>query len=81
MWRTARRRQGQGLGHRRHTTRHAGSKISQQSRKCIEEAFGWGKTVGTAAKTMLRSVERVRFQFKPTMVAYNLARLPKLLAA
>jgi transposase len=63
------------------TTRHAGYKISQQKRKRIEEAFGWGKTVGTAAKTMLRSLERVGFQFKLTMAAYNLARLPKLLAA
>lgn len=63
------------------TTRHAGYKISQQKRKRIEEAFGWGKTVGTAAKTMLRSLERVGFQFKLTMAAYNLVRLPKLLAA
>ena len=62
------------------TTRHAGYKISQRKRKRIEEAFGWGKTVGTAAKTMLRGLERVGFQFKLTMAAYNLARLPKLLA-
>ncbi len=63
------------------TTRHAGYKVSQVIRKRIEEAFGWGKTVGPIAKTMLRGVERVGFQFKMTMAAYNLARLPRLLAA
>jgi transposase len=63
------------------TTRHAAYKVSQQKRKRIEEAFGWGKTVGTAAKTMLRGVARVGFQFTLNMAAYNLARLPKLLAA
>jgi hypothetical protein len=38
------------------TTRHAGYAVSQRIRKRIEEAFGWkDKTVGTAAKTMLRA--------------------------
>ena len=57
--------------------------LSQRLRilKRIEEAFGWGKTVGTVAKTMLRSTARVGFQFTLNMAAYNLARLPKLLAA
>jgi IS5 family transposase len=63
------------------TTRHAGYAVSQRIRKRIEEAFGWGKTVGTAARTMLRGTARVGFQFTLNMVAYNLARLPKLLAA
>ena len=63
------------------TTRHASYRVSQTIRKRIEEAFGWGKTVGPVAKTMLRGLERVGFQFKLTMAAYNLARLPKLLAA
>ena len=63
------------------TTRHAGYEVSQRIRKRIEEAFGWGKTVGTAAKTMLRGTARVGFQFTLNMAAYNLARLPKLLAA
>lgn len=65
----------------RRTTRHAGYLVSQKKRKLIEEAFGWGKTVGTAAKTMLRGVARVGFQFTLNMAAYNLARMPKLLAA
>lgn len=63
------------------TTRHAGYAVSQRIRKRIEEAFGWGKTVGTAAKTMLRGTARVGFQFTLNMAAYNLARLPKLLTA
>ena len=63
------------------TTRHAGYLISQKKRKLIEEAFGWGKTVGTAAKTMLRGAARVGFQFTLNMAAYNLTRMPKLLAA
>ena len=63
------------------TTRHAGYVVSQRKRKLIEEAFGWGKTIGTAAKTMMRGTARVGFQFTLNMAAYNLARLPKLLAA
>ena len=63
------------------TTRHAGYAVSQRIRKRIEEAFGWAKTVGPAAKTMLRGLERVGAQFAFTLAAYNLARLPKLLSA
>ncbi len=63
------------------TMRHAGYAMSQRIRKQIEEAFGWGKTIGTAAKTMLRGTARVGFQFTLNMAAYNLTRLPKLLAA
>jgi IS5 family transposase len=63
------------------TTRHAGYVISQRIRKRIEEAFGWSKTVGPVAKTMLRGLDRVGGQFTLTLAAYNLARLPTLLAA
>ena len=63
------------------TTRCKGYALSQQVRKRIEEVFGWAKTVGPVAKTMLRGVERVGAQFTFTLAAYNLARLPKLLAA
>jgi len=63
------------------TTRHEGYAVSQRKRKLIEEAFGWGKTVGPIAKTMLRGLDRVRAQFTLTMAAYNLAKLPRLLAA
>lgn len=63
------------------TTRHAGYALSQRVRKKIEEPFGWGKTVGPIAKTMLRGIERVGAQFIFTLVGYNLARLPRLLPA
>ncbi len=62
------------------TTRHAGYAVSQKKRKQIEEAFGWGKTIGPIRKTMLRGLDRVRAQFTLTMAAYNLAKLPNLLA-
>ena len=58
------------------TARHAGYAISQRMRNRIEEAFGWSKTIGPVAKTMLRSVERVGAQFTFTLAAYNLVRLP-----
>jgi transposase len=63
------------------TTRHAGYAVSQRIRKRIEEPFGWSKTVGQAAKTMLRGFDRVGGQFIFNLAAYNLVRLPKLLAA
>jgi len=62
------------------TTHHAGYALSQKRRKKIEEPFGWAKTVGPMAQTMLRGVKRVGAQFAFTMAACNLARLPKLLA-
>jgi Peptidase C13 family/Transposase DDE domain len=65
----------------RRTTRHQGYAVSQRVRKRIEEAFGWGKTVGGIAKTMFRGTGRVGFQFTLNLAAYNLARLPKLSAA
>jgi transposase len=65
----------------RRTTRHAGYATSQRIRKRIEEAFGWSKTIGPAARTMLRGIERVGAQFTFTLAGYDLARLPKLLAA
>ena len=63
------------------TTRHEGYAVSQRIRKRIEEVFGWGKTVGPLARTMLRGTERVGAQFTFAVAGYNLARLPKLLAA
>src|SRR5918994_835775 len=62
------------------TTRHAGYATSQRVRKRIEEAFGWIKTVAGQAKTRFRGVERVELAFTFAAAAYNLVRLPKLLA-
>jgi len=63
------------------TTRHAGYAVSQRKRKLVEEPFGWGKTVGPIRKTMLRGLKRVCAQFTLTMAAYNLAKLPRFMAA
>jgi transposase len=63
------------------TTRHAGYAVSQRIRKRIEEAFGWIKTVAGQEKTKFRGCERVGWAFTFAATAYNLARLPKLLAA
>jgi transposase len=63
------------------TTRHPGYAVSQRIRKRIEEGFGWMKTVGGLRKTRHRGTGRVGWQFTLTMAAYNLVRIPKLLAA
>jgi transposase len=62
------------------TTRHGGYAISQRIRKRIEEAFGWIKTVAGQDKTRFRGVDRVGWAFTFAAVAYNLVRLPPLLA-
>ena len=62
------------------TTRHRGYEISQQKRKLVEEPFGWGKTIGGLARPMLRGVKRLAFKFTLTMAAYDLIKLPRLLA-
>jgi transposase len=63
------------------TTRHAGYEISQRCRKRIEESFGWAKTIGGAAKLKLRGLAKAKGFFTFRMIAYNLIRIPKLLAA
>jgi transposase len=62
------------------TIRHGGYAVSQRLRKRIEEAFGWIKTVAGQRKTLFRGVGRVGFAFTLAAAAYNLVRLPKLLA-
>ena len=62
------------------TTRHDGYAVSQRLRKRIEEAFGWIKTVAGQDKTRFRGVDRVGWAFTFAAAAYNLVRLPKLLA-
>jgi transposase len=64
----------------RRTTRHEGYAASQRIRKRIEEAFGWIKTVAGQQKTKFRGVDRVGFAFTFAAAAYNLVRLPKLIA-
>lgn len=65
----------------RRITRHPGYAISQTIRKRIEEAFGWCKTVGGLAQVKLRGLDKVEAAFLLGLAAYDLVRLPKLLAA
>jgi IS5 family transposase len=62
------------------TTRHPGYAISQRIRKRVEEAFGWAKTVAGLRKMRHRGLPKVDWQFTLAMAAYDLVRLPKLLA-
>ena len=62
------------------TTRHPGYAISLRIRKRIEEGFGWMKTVAGMRKTKYRGIEKVGWAFTLAAAAYNLIRLPKLLA-
>lgn len=63
------------------TTRHHGYDTSQRCRKRIEEVFGWIKSSAGLAKVKLRGRGRVDGVFVLALAAYNLIRLPKLLAA
>lgn len=65
----------------RRTTRHAGYAISQRCRKRIEEVFGWVKGSAGLTQVKVRGRARVDAAFTLTLAAYNLVRLPKLLAA
>ena len=62
------------------TTRHGGYAASQRIRKRIEEAFGWIKTIACQQKTKFRGRDRVGWAFTFAAAAYNLVRLPKLMA-
>lgn len=63
------------------TTRHASYEISQRKRKRVEEAIGWGKTVGLLAKLRHRGLPRVDWMFAFTNAAYNLVRMRTLITA
>jgi transposase len=63
------------------TTRHRGYALSQTVRKRIEETFGWTKSTAGLRKTHHRGLARVGWMFTLANTAYNLVRLPKLLAA
>jgi transposase len=63
------------------TTRHPGYAISQRLRKRIEEPFGWIKSAAAFRQAKHRGRDRVGWMFTLKAAAYNLVRLPKLLAA
>jgi hypothetical protein len=63
------------------TTRHVGYRISQSCRAMVECIFGWGKQHGTMRKTKHRGIASVTGDFMLNLIAYNLVRIPKLIAA
>jgi len=65
----------------RRATRHSGYEISQRIRKRVEEGFGWMKTIGGIGRMKYRGRERVAWTFTLAAAAYNLIRMPKLMAA
>jgi hypothetical protein len=76
----AQNRSGRRSGIDGRTTRHAGYAVSLRIRKRIEEAFGWIKTIAGQRKTRFRGRDRVGWAFTFAAAAYNLVRLPRLLA-
>jgi transposase len=62
------------------TTRHVGYAMSQHARPRIEPAFGWLKTIAWIRKVKLRGLANVDWLFVFASAAFNLIRLPKLLA-
>ena len=62
------------------TTRHPGYAVSQRVRKRIEEIFGWLKTVAAWRKSRFRGLDRTEHGLHLALAAYNLTRMPKLMA-
>jgi hypothetical protein len=62
---------------------HSPRRLSDQQikRKRIEEPFGWMKVVGGLRKTRHRGRCLVEWPFVLTATAYNLVRIPNILAA
>ena len=63
------------------TQRHPNYAASQRIRERIEEEFGWVKSSAGFRQTKHRGRERVGWCFDLAATAYNLIRLPKLLAS
>jgi hypothetical protein len=62
------------------TTRHVGYDMSQACRPRIEPVFGWLKTIAWLRKIKLRGLPKVGWLVLFASAAFNLLRLPKLLA-
>ena len=63
------------------TTRHVGYRFSQSCRAMVECIFGGGKQHGTMRKTKHRGTAAVGADFMLNLIAYNLVRILKLIAA
>ncbi len=62
------------------TTRHPGYEISGRIRKRVEEVFGWTKEQAGYRKVKVRGRRKAEAVFTFATAAYNLLRIPKLLA-
>jgi transposase len=62
------------------TTRHPGYAKSQHARPRIEPAFGWLKTIAGIRKVKVRGLAKVDWRFALASAAYNVLRIPKLIA-
>ena len=63
------------------TTRHAGYWQSQACRPRIEPAFGWLKTIAGLRKVKLRGLQKLDWLVVFASAAFNLLRIPKLMAS
>jgi hypothetical protein len=54
--------------------------MSHSRRVTIECVFDWGKQHGTMPKTKHRGIRPVAADFRLNLIAYNLIRIPKLVA-
>jgi hypothetical protein len=64
----------------RRTTRQPGSAVSLSRRRLVEKSFGWLKQAGALHQTKLRGLSRVDWLFVFSCAAYNLLRLPPMIA-
>jgi IS5 family transposase len=62
------------------TTHHPGYAVRQRKRTCVEEIFGWLKTVGLLRKTRHRGLARVGWMFTFAAAVCNLVRMRTLAA-
>jgi len=60
------------------TSSKAGYKVSQRTRKRVEEPFGWGKTVGLIRQLKQRGIANANSIFTLTMIGWNLIRISNL---
>ncbi len=64
----------------RRTTRHPGYAVSQRIRKRVEEVFGWLESQAGFDQVKVRGRKKAEAVFTFATAAYNLIRIPKLLA-
>jgi transposase len=70
-----------GSAHDGRTTRHAGYRLRQKTRKRLEECFGWLKTMALLREVRHRGTLQVDWMFTLACEAYNLVRMRNLMTA